>query len=961
MKKLIVFGMVYSFLLTVPVNSMDSSEFIVATNDGLSLTLNENGFVESLKIEDNELVDEPSQAFLVRDFTPDHEIENLVFNPGFEDDSDGDAIADGWQPYSISGEMDISLDETNTHIGSKSVKMFANSSSQQNKMAYISSSISVKGDTEYMLSVFAMNDFGFLEDWWTLSMYVYCVFYDEQEEEIGQEELQLQHTLKTWKQFSKIIESPSNAEKAEIRLVFNGPKYMTQPGAESSTAWFDDICLYEMPEGTKITAVNGALKKEGNKLIYEGTFEGLNFCADYESKEDYIEINGKIENDGSEKALDVYFLLPLNMQGWKWWDDIRNPREIGDGIYEMTINADESSYLSLSTYPASAITSEVGLSIAIPLSKPRIFRIFYDSTIKKFGISFSFGLSPLTKFQNVDFTVYLYKCDAEWGFRDAIKKYYNFFPEYFEKSISQELMNSSGEFADFGVRSVQGQFHNENYAKHLPELNEKNIYACEYTLPSAFEPKSLQSINEPSPDYEEFLNLIDYYAEYGNSLVKMKAEGAKHSTVSDINGDSILDSILRGQNWAPDSWVGRFPLNADPDLPDFSIAEAMMETLIKPAFENAEKYDALLNGVQLDNFMKISRHIDMNESRFQYADTPLTYSPNNFKPGIHVMSTMVEYLMNLSDWLSENEKHAKITGNCIERGIALFGFPYLAALPFEMSSLTDWNFDDTELNYRRSMAYHRLVLPHQCGKMCNEFGIVVVSDVEDFINESIFYGMYPIMKDDFFENCSYEVVRSLYKKMIPIVDELHNAGWEPITHAKTDDEKVFVERFGEGDNLYVTVRNTDSVARNFKLTIEAEELSVGDNPNLREMLSNTSVSYEYENGSIVISDYIDAYETKIFTTQVASSTTTTTSPGPCLAESIYGEYSEETELLRDFRNNVLNKSLEGHEIIRLYYQWSPSLVEAIRKDKEFKEDIITIMDGILPMIDNSINYSTVDK
>lgn len=201
----------------------------------------------------------------------------------------------------------------------------------------------------------------------------------------------------------------------------------------------------------------------------------------------------------------------------------------------------------------------------------------------------------------------------------------------------------------------------------------------------------------------------------------------------------------------------------------------------------------------------------MNESRFQYADIPLTYSLNNFKPGIHVMTSIVEYLGCLSDWLKGNESHAKITGNCTERGVASFGFPYLAALPFEMSSLTDWNFDDVELNYRRSMAYHRFVLPHQCGKMYDEAGKVIVPYVEEFINESIFYRMYPIMKDDFFENCNYEVVRSLYKKIIPIVDELNIAGWEPITYAKADNEKVFVERFGEGSNVYITVRNSFSL------------------------------------------------------------------------------------------------------------------------------------------------------
>ena len=40
----------------------------------------------------------------------------------------------------------------------------------------------------------------------------------------------------------------------------------------------------------------------------------------------------------------------------------------------------------------------------------------------------------------------------------------------------------------------------------------------------------------------------------------------------------------------------------------------------------------------------------------------------------------------------------------------------------------------------------------------------------------------------------------------------------------------------------------------------------------------------------------------------------------CPFEQIYGEHSEETELLRYFRDNVLNQTPEGQEIIKLYYQ-----------------------------------------
>ncbi|HDN51077.1 MAG TPA: hypothetical protein ENG06_04810, partial [Thermoplasmatales archaeon] len=869
MKRIVVLGIVTSFLMTVPANSMGNDEFVMATDDGLELTLNENGIIESVKIDGTELVHESAPPFWIRDFTPDYEAENLIFNPGFEIDSDGDGMADGWTAYALQGEINISLDEQNVHLGNKSLKMFAPSAATPNEMACLSSSIDVEGGTEYCLSLCAMNDFGFL-NWWTLSMYAYCIFYDSQGNEIGQEEMEIHHTVHSWKQFSKMFISPSEAKEAKISLVFKGPKDMTVPGAGESTAWFDDVSLYEMPEKTKMKAIEGNLKDEQNKLIYEGNFNGLDFVSSYESKGNYMEINGEIKGDGTEKAIDVYFLLPVDAIQWKWWDDMRNWQQIDNGLYEMVVNADESSYLPLSPYPISAITNEdVGLSIATPLSEPRIFRIFYDASLKAFGISFSFGLSPLTTFNSANFTIYLYRCDAEWGFRSALDRYYTFFPGYFNCSIDLKFMNCTGELVDFGIRAVQGHFHNENQAKLLPGYNENNVYTTEYTLPTQFEPKSLQGIYEPSPDYEGFMDLIDYYAKNGSYFIKMKAQAAKNSTMSDMNGDIILGSIIRGPNWAPDTWVGRIPLNTDPELPGFNIATMMLQT-IQLAFENAEKYQATLNGVEIDNFMKMCRYIDANESRFQYADFPLVYSPNNFEPGIHDMSSMVEYLKYLSEWLDKNEPGTKITGNCIEMGVASFGFPYLAGLPFEMGSLTGWNFNDIELNYRRSMAYHKMVSAHQCSKMYDEHGNVIMPYVYEFINESMFYGIHPIMKDDFFENSNYEIARPIYKKITPIVDELFLAGWEPVTYARTTGG-IWIERFGDGSNVYYfTVRNNGSATIGYDITIEGEKLRIMEDVNIMEMLSNANISYEYNNGNIIIHDTIGAKETKIFKISNAS-------------------------------------------------------------------------------------------
>ena len=55
-------------------------------------------------------------------------------------------------------------------------------------------------------------------------------------------------------------------------------------------------------------------------------------------------------------------------------------------------------------------------------------------------------------------------------------------------------------------------------------------------------------------------------------------------------------------------------------------------------------------------------------------------------------------------------------------------------------------------------------------------------------------------------------------------------------------------------------------------------------------------------------------------------------------------------MLRHFRDTVLSKTSEGQELIRLYYTWSPVIVQAIQEDEESKEDIKQMIDGVLPMI-----------
>jgi hypothetical protein len=80
-----------------------------------------------------------------------------------------------------------------------------------------------------------------------------------------------------------------------------------------------------------------------------------------------------------------------------------------------------------------------------------------------------------------------------------------------------------------------------------------------------------------------------------------------------------------------------------------------------------------------------------------------------------------------------------------------------------------------------------------------------------------------------------------------------------------------------------------------------------------------------------------------------SSSTTTTST-PCPSREIYGENSQETQLLRSIRDNLLSQTPEGRKIITLYYQWSPAIVKAMKEDKAFEADIRQMIDGFLMLM-----------
>jgi hypothetical protein len=69
----------------------------------------------------------------------------------------------------------------------------------------------------------------------------------------------------------------------------------------------------------------------------------------------------------------------------------------------------------------------------------------------------------------------------------------------------------------------------------------------------------------------------------------------------------------------------------------------------------------------------------------------------------------------------------------------------------------------------------------------------------------------------------------------------------------------------------------------------------------------------------------------------------------CAAEEIYGEDSKEVKLMRSVRDNILKSTSEGQQLIKLYYDLSPAIVQAMKKNENFKAQVKGMIDGVLTL------------
>ncbi|MCP4450013.1 MAG: hypothetical protein GY809_01010 [Planctomycetes bacterium] len=216
----------------------------------------------------------------------------------------------------------------------------------------------------------------------------------------------------------------------------------------------------------------------------------------------------------------------------------------------------------------------------------------------------------------------------------------------------------------------------------------------------------------------------------------------------------------------------------------------------------------------------VTDELNFRRDHFAAADTPLTFSLDSRQVCLFRGLIAFEYMRGI-------EQDVHDMGRLMMANSTPIRLCWLAPLLDVMGTETDWNpggqwrpMSDADLLYRRVMCKGK---PY-CFLMNTEFDQFSHALVEKYMKRSLAYGMFPGF---FSHNASqghyftrpelYERDRPLFKKYIPLCRRVAEAGWEPVTRARSNDASVYVERFGE---QFLTVFNDSDQSRSVIITLE---------------------------------------------------------------------------------------------------------------------------------------------
>lgn len=584
---------------------------------------------------------------------------------------------------------------------------------------------------------------------------------------------------------------------------------------------------------------------QGRSTELSGDYAGLRLSVGIESNDRCIDLHGGVwNNTEADRAVTVYVPIPVTGE-WNWESDMRR-NQPAKGLCINAFRTGAGATGMRSSYPLAVLSNAKGtLALAAPIDEAQHYRLAYDADRGLFYAAFDVGLPAASadKPSRAGFHAMLFVCEG--GFRGALERYYCFFPECFKKRVPREgLWMAFTDIAslpnpgDFGFAYQEG-------GTNLPWEEQHGILSFPYTEPMTTWFKLAPEVPRT------YQGAVDYLQSLLNKPEDPQHEAAEivaASSVQDAEGKSILSVV--NAPWC-DGCV--FALNADPSIPVVAPATVNRGQSELRRFEKEvtePKQGATADGAYIDSYEFWANTIDYRREHWANAQIPLVFDAQTHRVGMLTAFSTFAFQRELAKSMHARGKFMMANGVFLNYDLPAADLDVLGTETNWMPNGIWQPMTDAELCFRRALSFQR---PY-CFLMNTHFADFSLELTERYMQRALAYGMFPgffsenAATECYFANPKwYEPARPLFKKYLPLIQLIAKAGWEPVTHASTNNPRVYVERFGkpEGGVIYFTVLNDSQQACQAEITFDSSALGWSQGPaSLRDLVADQDRTWE---------------------------------------------------------------------------------------------------------------------
>ena len=293
-------------------------------------------------------------------------------------------------------------------------------------------------------------------------------------------------------------------------------------------------------------------------------------------------------------------------------------------------------------------------AIAVDGAAPAYYRIAYLPKTREFYIEYDFGLAHPEK-NNAHVRFLVYDFDAEHGFRGALEKYREIFPERFTTRVKRHgallcFTNASTipDPLDFGFRFKEGDYE--------PEQDDAlGIYTLHYAEPCTWWMKLDGKDGRANATTEEGFAAAEAHVAKNDP----SALAWRHSAMKDADGKPI--GTVQNKAWCKGIL---WNMNSAPGLKgEYTDWKLKVGNADFDKRYVGTEFPKGVDGEFIDSSeMYLTAPLDFDRSHFAAMETPLLFDSVTFKPGIFKGMISFEYCREMSRKVREKGRIVMANG-----------------------------------------------------------------------------------------------------------------------------------------------------------------------------------------------------------------------------------------------------------------------------------------------------------